>query len=270
LILPNTRMSGFVSTFEFTDMFSGTLTPFPVQLSPIRKASTFTDEAIILDSVSLTDQQNKTTALSQPGGNTLVVLDTGAQTMTLPDDVFKGLQQYVGAIYFPQFGIYGVDCNITTLFPNSYVSFAFGTNGFKINVPIPSLALPLNGGVTQEQAAALGSPFQQSCLFGASGAATGNLTVDIILLGASFLRSAYAVFDQTNNQISLAQAIQTSASQVIELQANGVPAAGIPGAPVSTNGTKSAGDSIHAYRQSSTILAASIFFAAFGASALLS
>lgn len=45
---------------------------------------------------------------------------------------------------------------------------------------------------------------------------------DIAVLGSPFLRSVYAVFDLTNNQISIGQAKYTGASNVIEIPAGGV------------------------------------------------
>jgi hypothetical protein len=55
------------------------------------------------------------------------------------------------------------------------------------------------------------------------------------VLGDTFLRSAYVVYDLQNNQISLAQTdFNATGSNVVEITAGGVPGATMVASPVST------------------------------------
>jgi hypothetical protein len=55
------------------------------------------------------------------------------------------------------------------------------------------------------------------------------------VLGDTFLRSAYVVYDLQNNQISIAQTdFNATSSNVVEITAGGVPGASMVASPVST------------------------------------
>lgn len=62
------------------------------------------------------------------------------------------------------------------------------------------------------------------------------------VLGDTFLRSAYVVYDLQNNQISLAQTdFNATSSNVVEITASGVPGATMVASPVSTLGVSTSG-----------------------------
>ncbi|KAL4794113.1 aspartic peptidase domain-containing protein [Aspergillus venezuelensis] len=127
----------------------------------------------------------------------VVLLDSGSTLTYLPSHVVQQIYNDLDVHFFEpeQFGY--VPCNTYLSGRTDYViSFTF--SGATINVPLSELVL-------QDAMAYAGDTFdidgEQSCLFGILPAA------DFFpILGDTFLRSAYVVFDLDNNEISLAQA----------------------------------------------------------------
>jgi hypothetical protein len=133
-------------------------------------------------SLSLTDQSG-TTTYTADGFSETVVLDSGTSITRVPSDAFASLSQYFNLQAEPTSDgstIYYVDCNIAS----SEGSIDFGFSGVTIQVPFSELALSTGSG---------------SCMFG--------LLPGSGVLGDTFLRSAYVVYDLGNKQISLAQTV---------------------------------------------------------------
>jgi hypothetical protein len=135
-----------------------------------------------LSSLSLTDQSG-TTTYTADGFSETVLLDSGTSVSKIPSDVFASLIQYFNLQAQSESDgstEYFVDCNIAT--SEGYIDFGF--SGVTIQVPFSELALSVGSG---------------SCLFG--------LQPGDGILGDTFLRSAYVLYDLGNQQISLAQTV---------------------------------------------------------------
>ncbi|KAL4938737.1 aspartic peptidase domain-containing protein [Aspergillus oleicola] len=127
----------------------------------------------------------------------VALLDSGSTLTYLPSDLVQQIYNDLDVHFFEpeQFGY--VPCNTYVSGRTDYaVTFTF--SGATIRVPLSELVL-------RDAMAYAGDTFdingEESCLFGILPAA------DFFpILGDTFLRSAYVVFDLDNNEISLAQA----------------------------------------------------------------
>jgi elongation factor G len=144
-------------------------------------------------------------AISPSGEDTLtsqqfpipVVLDSGTTMSYLPTDLANQVWREVGAIWSRQFNVAVIPCGMQN--SKGYFSFGFaGPSGPQIRVGMDELVLDMTSG----------RPFvfasgkyegQNICTFGVQ-----NFTTGPYLLGDTFLRSAYVVYDLVNNQIGLA------------------------------------------------------------------
>lgn len=192
-----------------TDKFSGQLSTLPI----IPDAGVYAEFIIALTDLGIGD--NKTAIFSN--SNVAVLLDSGSSLMYLPDAVTSALYTQFNARYDSNQGTAFVDCNLA----NQQGSLEFGFSGVTISVPYNELVITL--------AVSRGRPV---CILGISPA--GN---SVAVLGDTFLRSAYVVYDLSNNEISLAQTnFNATSSNVEEIRdaADGVPGASVVPNAVST------------------------------------
>ncbi|SPO02763.1 related to aspartic proteinase OPSB [Cephalotrichum gorgonifer] len=147
-----------------------------------------------------------------------VVLDSGSSITYLPADVVGALYEIVGATYVQDQDLAFVPCSART--DSRTLSFAFSGSA-AIEVPMDELVLDLSS-VTGRRAAFNNG--QDACLFGIAPAPENITNV----LGDTFMRSAYVVFDLENNEISLAQAkLNSTETDVREI---GTGSDAVPGA----------------------------------------
>lgn len=143
-----------------------------------------------------------------------VLLDTGSSITYLPDDVASSLYDAVGASFSEEEGLAFVPCSARDS-PKT-VDFTFTSP--TISVALDELVLDFTTGSGRGLELAEGD---EACVFGVASASDGTS-----VLGDTFMRSAYVVFDLENNEISLAQArMNGSDSDVQEITKDGVPGA---------------------------------------------
>ena len=196
-----------------TAKYKGNLVVLPVQPS---SNNTYTDFTVALSSVSLVDAAGKT-AYSQTNLALPVILDSGTTITYLPDAVVDPILTGVGSTSDPDFGTI-VPCSLSSS-PATF-SFGFGgANGVSINVPFSEFVTPiyLDDGSQPTYKDGSGAV----CGFGIDSSGTGP-----ILFGDTFLRSAYVVYDLSNNQIGMAQTIfNATGSNIIEISGSSIPGA---------------------------------------------
>lgn len=144
-----------------------------------------------------------------------VVLDSGTSLIYLPDNLVQNLYNEVNVVLNQ--GTAYAYCEDAS--SDKKLSFTF--SGQTIDIPMNELYISLGTN-------SLGQPvtFQngkEACIFGVSP--SGSSTP---LLGDTFLRSAYVVYDLQNNQISLAQTHFNSTTDDIQEITNGTTP--VPGA----------------------------------------
>ncbi|OAA73433.1 Peptidase A1 [Cordyceps fumosorosea ARSEF 2679] len=181
------------------------------------------------------------------------LLDSGTTLSYLPTDITQQIWQEVGAAYVQSLGVAVVPCNIAGT--GAYFSFGFGgSQGPRINVTMDELVLDqagvsLSNGRHKNTAA---------CVFGiqAQSASTDG-SPNTYLLGDSFLRSAYVVYDLVNNQVALAPTkLNATASNVVPFPSKG---ATIPSSTLvaDSNSTTGGSSSTPDYKGSSGFQSAS-------------
>ena len=148
--------------------------------------------------VTLTSVVNDGDTLGDNSGSLALaaLLDSGTSLTYLPNAMVSILYDEIGAIYDSSSGSAAVPCALAN--EDFNMTFIF-SNSVSIDVPIAEMVLnPADIFGDQQQAG--GSNQEQVCLF---GVAPGG--GDSVILGDTFLRSAYVVYDLDNNEISLAQ-----------------------------------------------------------------
>ncbi|KAF1918215.1 aspartic peptidase domain-containing protein [Ampelomyces quisqualis] len=210
------------------DKFHGELQTLPI----IPEQGKYAEFLIALTGMG---QDGKNTSLFS-NQNIPVLLDSGSSLMYLPEGIVRTLlQKYKGfnARYEPSQQAIAVDCSLA----NEQGSLDFVFSGVHISVPLDELVIV--AGYSR------GQPY---CLFGIAPSGRSSVSV----LGDTFLRSVYVVYDLDNNEISLAKTKFNSTSQNIqEIQrgSRGVPSAtGVPNAVstavIGTDGPRLNGPSI--------------------------
>jgi len=157
------------------------------------------------------------------------VLDSGAMFTYLPTAPVNAIYKLLGAVVSPVSSsfIY-VDCGLlspTSGIPTT-VNFQFtSSTGPIISVPLNEFVFPLAdyAGIA-DHISQLGTlPFKNTCLLGLLGA---DETGGALILGDTFLRSAYLVYDQDSNSVGIAQTVfNATSSNVVDFQAG---ASGFP------------------------------------------
>ncbi len=202
-----------------TDKFHGTLGTLPIQ----KALGAFTEFVITLSGVSST-VNGKTQTFSQDLPIP-VLLDSGSSLIYLPNDLINALYGAWNVQYDNQQQVAIVDCNLA----NSQDTVDFTFSSPKISVPASELVIP--AGTDQ-----LGNTI---CIFGISPA-DGTTPV----LGDTFIRSAYVVYDLSNDEISLAQTnFNATTSHVLEIGTgnNAVPSASAVANPVQASPSATGG-----------------------------
>lgn len=165
-----------------------------IDIYPIKKA--YTSFLVAMTSLQ---------AFSSSGSDTLtsvefpipVVLDSGTTLSYLPTDLARQIWKEVGALYSPEYQLAVLPCSMAS--SKGYFSFGFaGPSGPRINVTMDELVLDLTNGRPPVFNHGIYKG-QDACEFGIQ-----NFTSPPFLLGDTFLRSAYVVYDLINNQIGLA------------------------------------------------------------------
>lgn len=142
------------------------------------------------------------------------VLDSGASFTYLPDDVISQIASDVGAV--SEWGYYFFYSKPS---PDAHVTFNF--SGQKITVPASELAIPLNRVSRDPSASEVPYllPFLPSSSLGG-----------VNILGDSFLRSAYVVYDLENLKLHLAQAnVDATTSTIVAIPSSGPDSQPAPG-----------------------------------------
>ena len=117
-----------------------------------------------------------------------VSLDTGSPFIALPKEVVDPIYKAVGAGYTSEGESGYIPCDAV----DSDYNVTFSFSGAKVSIPISELVLKNTVGE--------GTP-KGDCIFGIAYSQPG-----VNLMGDSFLRGAYVVYDLDNNEISLANA----------------------------------------------------------------
>jgi hypothetical protein len=166
-----------------TAKFNGPLSTFPINTDASGAASQFT---ITLTGLSVTAPGKSATGVGASSLYPLsVLLDSGSSYMSLPSAMVKSIATAVGASYSNQLGGYILP-NCNSQFSSGTLNFFF--SGVQIQVPYNEFIV--------HPTATDGSDFlyndgSKVCMIGVIPGSSS----DIAVLGDTFLRSAYVVYD---------------------------------------------------------------------------
>lgn len=176
-----------------TDKYHGQLQTLPIQ-SRSGEPSEF---VITLSSMSVSIQGENTSLT--PSLPTAVILDSGSSLTYLPNELTAAIYNALRIRYSARDGIAYASCSLA----DEDITLNFTFTSPTISVPISELIIDGTSASDDTEARQSGdtsaSPFEL-CVFGIAPA-EGSSAV----LGDTFLRSAYVVYDLDNNEISLAQ-----------------------------------------------------------------
>ncbi|KAJ4003054.1 hypothetical protein NW752_012298 [Fusarium irregulare] len=137
--------------------------------------------------------------LTSDGFPIKTVLDSGTTLSYLPHNLTTEIWKEVGAIWSPYYGVSVLPCAFGENEGNFTFGFA-GPDGPSISVGMDELVLTMTSDRDNMPVFESG-PYkgQTMCSFGIQ-----NDTSELYLLGNTFLRSAYVVYDLVNNEVGIA------------------------------------------------------------------
>ncbi|KAM3081002.1 hypothetical protein ACMFMG_004962 [Clarireedia jacksonii] len=195
---------------------------------PIQKESGYFAEFLI----TLTEITLGSTVIAKNQAQA-VLLDSGSSLTYLPDSMTEAIYEMVGAQYDSSEGAAYVPCSLAS--NSTTLNFTFTSP--TIAVSMNELVIPVTTTTGRQLTFNDG---KAACLFGIAPA--GDSTS---VLGDTFLRSAYVVYDLDNNEISLAQTnFNATSTSVVEITTGttAVPdATAVANAVTATAGSQSGG-----------------------------
>lgn len=219
-----------------TNKFEDPLMRVSIQKDP--NVGAFDHFTVALTSVSASSSSGNDT-LSSSQFPILTVLDSGTTLSYLPTDLATAIWKEVGAVIVDSEDL-GKIAAVPCSHSGSTGSFIFGfggPDGPQISVDMTELVVDMSSGGQRPTFSSRSQyPGQDACVFGIQ-----EFSQSPYLLGDTFLRSAYVVYDLSNNEIGLAQTkFNASASNVVPFPSRG---AAIPSSTVAPNQAEISGSS---------------------------
>ncbi|KAJ5779025.1 Ribosomal protein S10 [Penicillium paradoxum] len=194
-----------------TKKYHGTLQTVPVQ----KVGGVYSEFIIALTELTLTNSSGETTysSSSLPVG---VLLDSGSSLTYLPDALVQKIYNDLEVVYVPETGIGYVECSIA----EKSITIGYTFSSPTINVGIREMIIDVGDLYFQNG--------KRACVFGIVPAGSSTS-----VLGDTFLRSAYVVYDLDNNEISLANTnFNSTENDILEI---GTGTDSVPGATAVSN-----------------------------------
>ena len=216
-----------------SEKFWGELVIVPVL--PDAQTQNYTTFTVGMTALSFTFPNGTTHDATLLGGSLNALLDSGTTLTYLPPGIAMPILTALGAYtHIPSpdaIALSLVDCALAS----SGLEFTFRFNdAVTIVVPVDELIINAyrHGGAPQD------APFAETCIFGVQN--SGHIPLgdpaglmSLALLGDTFLRSAYVVYDIDNRKLGLAQAnLNSTESNIQEMKA------GLFGLPVYTGAAR--------------------------------
>lgn len=202
-----------------TDKFHGNLLEMPIVPDTYENGTkVYAEFTVALTSFSITGQTGNTTSLTQGEYDAPVVLDSGTTLTYVPQRLAALIYEKLNAVDDTQnSGLVFVDCDILTSAPKTTFNFGFGgSSGVSIEVPVDEMIFDLSGLFSLQGYAPPDLPFSSVCALGINGQ-----TEEPFILGDTFLRSAYVVYDLKNNLIAIAQTnFNSTTSSIVDFSAS--------------------------------------------------
>jgi hypothetical protein len=161
--------------------------------------------------------------------DSFAVLDSGSTICLMPDDQVKAIHEEFGVVAIDGLLAPFADCAWRGDKGKGY-SFDFKFEGKVIRVPMSEMIVNAYEEIQEElmrdpEARRLFGDWDSVCIFGIGSTADFGFEGDgFTLLGDTFLRSAYVVYDLANEQLGLAQAVHDSdESDIVDITSGDLP-----------------------------------------------
>ncbi|KAG8415048.1 hypothetical protein J3458_008930 [Metarhizium acridum] len=182
------------------DRYQGSLISLPIQ----KVSNAYNEFFITMTSLDIGSKNiGKNMALA-------VLLDSGSSLTYLPDSMVESIYNMVEASYEQSQGAAFVNCSLQ----NKIASMTFNfSSPASVTVPMNEMLINVSDTAGEQLTFDNGEP---ACLFGILPAGRSSS-----VLGDTFLRSAYVVYDTDNNEISLANTrFNVTTSNKVEINSN--------------------------------------------------
>ncbi|TLS25103.1 hypothetical protein PpBr36_06928 [Pyricularia pennisetigena] len=194
----NSRTGAVIFGGIDTTKFIGDLSKTPM-LSPQETPQGADRYYVYMTSISLSSSGGESRKVFDKGltKGVAVFLDSGGTVCQLPQALFKGIgDAFPGATLDSRSGFYQVDCDKATS-ANGTIDFGFGDKVIRVGY-----------------ADFIWRPSRNVCVLGVRALASQRGEP---ILGASFLRAAYVVYDQENRNLHLAQAANCGDGDIVAI-----------------------------------------------------
>jgi hypothetical protein len=222
-----------------SDKYQGDLLQMPIVPDTDQNGTkVYADFAVALTSFSMTGQAGNTTNLTQGEYDAPVILDSGTTLTYVPQRLANLIYEKLSAVDDTQnSGLVFVDCDFLTNAPKTTFNFGFGgSNGVSIKVPVDEMVFQLEGLFSLDGYAPPDLPFSNACALGINGQ-----DEEPYILGDTFLRSAYVVYDLKNNLIAIAQTnFNSTTSSIVDFTADATAIPNVSGVASSVAVTETA------------------------------
>jgi hypothetical protein len=222
-----------------SDKYHGTLLQIPIVPDTLTNGSkVYAEFSVALTGFGITSQSGSTTNFNTQ--SEAAILDSGTTVTYLPDRLVDQLIQAINAVDDSQgTGNIFVDCDIRN---NASMTFNYGfggANGVVIKVPVSELVFDLSGAFSLGPYSVPDLPLSNACALGILPG--GSESDGPFILGDTFLRSAYVVYDISNNLIALAQTnFNSTTSSVVDFKAGATSIPNVSGVASSAQVTQTA------------------------------
>ncbi|KAF4979380.1 hypothetical protein FZEAL_4421 [Fusarium zealandicum] len=206
--------------------FVGKLATLPLEREPGSRISNVTSFSVAFEGLSVnTPDGQKEVDLRDLDSDAIAILDSGSTICLLPDKQVQQIWKEFDVVNIPKVSVPFVDCAYGKS-KGKDITIDFKFKGKTIAVPLSEMVIDVfKGQQDQFMGAGLDNLFadwDSICMFGITSAeGYGIESVDFALLGDTFLRSAYVVYDLANEQLGIAEAnSDTGESDIVELNAD--------------------------------------------------
>jgi len=193
-----------------TKKYQGTLSQLPIVPETLENGtSVYQEFGVAMSGMGISGK-----TLTNSTYADVAILDSGTALVYVAPDLMELIVKDLGAVDDTKNtqNIY-VNCNLR----NASTIFDFSFGGTTIGVPASEMIFDLKGIFSADPNAMPTLPFSSVCALGIQGQDGGPPYI----LGDTFLRSAYVVYDLKNNLIGIAQTnFDSTSSNVVEFQAS--------------------------------------------------
>ncbi|KAF5010650.1 hypothetical protein FDECE_3190 [Fusarium decemcellulare] len=231
--------------------YVGKLATLPLLPEPGALGSNITSFSVAIEGLEVnTPDGQDDVNLDGLESDAIAILDSGSTICLLPDDQVKDIFDAFDVLSVQNVAVPFVDCAYGDD-KGDGISFDFKFKGKTISVPMKEMVINAFEGKQETfqdpRVSPLFKGWDSVCMFGISSAADYGVKTDsFALLGDTFLRSAYVVYDLANEQLGIAEANPgTNDSDIVELKADDKDFPDVSGvrskSPTATDGSSSSG-----------------------------